>query len=239
MERLTFPVTKKEAEKNGIPYSSEENKNALFPSQLRELRKKKGISQEKLARDLGVSKSTVGLYETGDTLPDAKTLHDIAIYFDISTDWLLGLSTVQSSNKNVRDVCEYIGLSAEAVSALRLDMRKKGEHRPVAKIIDYLIREFYISFLSTHIWNKLKYSTIEEVVLDGKMQDVLIDQKKYNKWRFLSICEDLYDKVEKEISSELKKAAERETYVDLEKIQHDTEDQLKLICALRTQKDTK
>lgn len=239
MERLIFPTTKKEAEKSGIPYSSEANKKALFPSQLKELRKKKGISQETLARDLGVSKSTIGLYETGDTLPDAKTLHDIAIYFDISSDWLLGLSTVPSSNKNVRDVCEYIGLSAEAVSALRLDMQGKGKRRPISKIIDYLIREFYISFLSTHIWNKLKDSTIEEMVLDRKMQDVLIDRKKYNKWRFLSICEDLYDKVEKEISSELKEAAEREMYVDLEKIQRDTEDRLKRICAVRMQKDTK
>ena len=109
MERLIFPVTKKEAEKSGRKYSSEENKKALFPSQLRDLRKEKGISQETLARDLGVSKSTIGLYETGDTLPDAKTLHDIAIYFDISADWLLGLSTVPTSNKNVRDVCEYTG----------------------------------------------------------------------------------------------------------------------------------
>ena len=77
------------------------------------------------------------------------------------------------------------------------------------------------------------------MVLDGKMQDVLVDRKKYNKWRFLSICEDLYDKVEKEISSELKDAAEREMCVDLEKIQRDTEDRLKRICAVRAQKDRK
>ena len=92
MEQLIFPVTKKEAEKCGRAYSSEENKNALFPSQLRDLRKKKGISQETLARDLGVSKSTIGLYETGDTLPDAKTLRDLAAYFDVSSDYLVGLS---------------------------------------------------------------------------------------------------------------------------------------------------
>ena len=92
MEQLIFPVTKKEAEKNGKTYSSEANKKALFPSQLRDLRKKKGISQETLAHDLGVSKSTIGLYETGDTLPDAKTLRDLAVYFGVSADWLLGLS---------------------------------------------------------------------------------------------------------------------------------------------------
>lgn len=108
MEQLIFPVTKKEAEKNGKTYSSEANKKALFPSQLRDLRKKKGISQETLAHDLGVSKSTIGLYETGDTLPDAKTLRDLAVYFGVSADWLLGLSDYKDSKVNgitASDLC--------------------------------------------------------------------------------------------------------------------------------------
>lgn len=103
MERLIFPVNKKEAEKSERKYSSEKNKNALFPSQLRELRKEKGISQETLARDLGVSKSTIGLYETGDTLPDAKTLHDIwRSTLAVSSDWLLGLSKTKSTDIDVQ-----------------------------------------------------------------------------------------------------------------------------------------
>ena len=92
MEQLVFPVTKKEAEKRGISYSSENNKNALFPSRLRTLRAEKGISQAAFAAALGVSKSTIGLYETGDTLPDAKTLYDLAKYFSVTSDYLLGLS---------------------------------------------------------------------------------------------------------------------------------------------------
>lgn len=93
MEQPFFPVTKREAERQGIPFSSNANKNAPFPSQLRELREKKGISQAALAKILGVSKSTVGLWETGDTLPDAKSLRDIAEYFEVTADYLLGLST--------------------------------------------------------------------------------------------------------------------------------------------------
>lgn len=92
MEQLVFPATKKEAEKKGISYSSENNKNALFPSRLRTLRAEKGVSQAAFAAALGVSKSTIGLYETGDTLPDAKTLYDMAKYFSVTSDYLLGLS---------------------------------------------------------------------------------------------------------------------------------------------------
>lgn len=92
MSRQIFPVTRKEAEKQGISYSSENNRNSQFPTRLRELREGKGIPQITLSQVLGVSKSTVGLWENGDTLPDAKMVHDLAIYFDVSADYLLGLS---------------------------------------------------------------------------------------------------------------------------------------------------
>lgn len=117
MEKLIFPVTKKAAEKSGRKYSSEENKNALFPSRLRELRSGRGISQETLAHDLGVSKSTIGLYETGDTLPDAQTLHDLSAYFGVSADWLLGLSDYRD---NVRRgiTLEGLGFSEAATKQI-------------------------------------------------------------------------------------------------------------------------
>lgn len=118
MEKLIFPVTKKEAGKVGTSYSSEANKNALFPSQLRKLRKEKGVSQETVARDLGVSKSTIGLYETGDTLPDAKTLCDLAKYYEVSADYLVGITAAKTSDPNIKLVLEKIGITEKAFDAL-------------------------------------------------------------------------------------------------------------------------
>ena len=120
MEQLIFPVTKKASEKQGGVYSSEANKNALFPSRLRELRKEKGVSQDQLSKELGVSKSTIGLYETGDTLPDAKTLRDLAVYFDVSVDWLLGLATERTTDSDIKKVCKYTGLSAHTAQLLHI-----------------------------------------------------------------------------------------------------------------------
>ena len=96
MEQTFFPVTRREAERSGAKYSSEKNKNAGFPSRLRELRKKKGVSQDIVSKELGVSKSTVGLWETGDTLPDAKAVRDLASYYEVSTDYLLGRTDISS-----------------------------------------------------------------------------------------------------------------------------------------------
>lgn len=119
MEQLKFPVTKKEAEKAGAAYSSEANKNALFPSRLRKLRSNKGVSQSTLAKMLGVSKSTIGLYETGDTLPDIRTAAALADYFGVSSDYLLGLCEVSTTNIELREICNYTRLSVNAVEKAR------------------------------------------------------------------------------------------------------------------------
>lgn len=118
MEQMHFPVTRRDAERSGVPYSSEANKNALFPSRLRELRKEKGVSQDVLSKVLGVSKSTVGLWETGDTLPDAKAIFDLANYFDVSADWILGRSDLKSTDIDVRKICDLLPLSELAVQTL-------------------------------------------------------------------------------------------------------------------------
>ena len=135
MEQLVFPITEREAKNSGITYSSDNNKNALFPSQLRNERKKKGISQADLARVLGVSKSTIGLWETGDTLPDAKALHDLADYFEVSADYLLCFTT--DSHRTPR-AADDLGISREAVNVLsfmKSETFKKHDNDIVSKFI--------------------------------------------------------------------------------------------------------
>lgn len=119
MEQLIFPITKREAEKQGISYSSSANKDALFPSRLRALRNEKGVSQLELSKVLGVSKSTVGLWETGDTLPDAESLYNIARYFDVSADWLLCTTDTKSVDIDIRGICAITGLDENAIETLK------------------------------------------------------------------------------------------------------------------------
>lgn len=113
-----FPTTKKAAEKAGETYSSQENRNAQFPTRLRELREKSKVSQKALADKLGISKSTIGLWETGDTLPDAKSLYDLAEYFGVSTDYLLCRTETISTDLDIRRVCDYTGISEDTIKSL-------------------------------------------------------------------------------------------------------------------------
>lgn len=56
---------------------------------LKELRKKRGISQLKLALDLHMSQNSISRYETGVRQADYATLIRFADYFDVSLDYLL------------------------------------------------------------------------------------------------------------------------------------------------------
>ena len=55
-----------------------------------ENRHKKGITQDELAAHIGVSKGAVSKWETGSSLPDISLLPQLASYFDISIDALIG-----------------------------------------------------------------------------------------------------------------------------------------------------
>ena len=57
---------------------------------LKLLRKRQGISQQKLADALGVSQQSINHYENHKIEPDIATLIQIADYFDTSIDYVVG-----------------------------------------------------------------------------------------------------------------------------------------------------
>lgn len=59
-------------------------------SAIRELRKKQNLSMKELGALIGVSESTISLYENGKRQPDYDTLIKISNYFNVSLDYLLG-----------------------------------------------------------------------------------------------------------------------------------------------------
>ena len=65
-----------------------------FSDRLRQLRKTKGITQEGLALELGASRSTVAGYEapSKEREPDFAAIQKIAKFFQVSADYLLGLT---------------------------------------------------------------------------------------------------------------------------------------------------
>lgn len=66
---------------------------------LKELRKKKGLSQLRLATDLNTTQNTISRYETGEREPGIDELITIADYFNVSVDYLIGRTENPKINK--------------------------------------------------------------------------------------------------------------------------------------------
>lgn len=63
-----------------------------FSIRLKDLREKNQLSQTELAEILGVGVSTVGMWESTERLPNAKTMQKIIKLFHCSGEYLLGIS---------------------------------------------------------------------------------------------------------------------------------------------------
>lgn len=71
----------------------------VFIFRLKEVRKKKNISQLKLAMDLDMNQNSISRYETGEREADYATLIRFADYFGVSIDYLLGRTDNPETNR--------------------------------------------------------------------------------------------------------------------------------------------
>ena len=67
-----------------------------FSQKLIELRRQLGCSQQQLAEATGLSRSAIGMYETGKREIPTRFVVALAKYYKVSTDYILGLN---DSNK--------------------------------------------------------------------------------------------------------------------------------------------
>ena len=63
----------------------------IFCERLKELRAEKGISSKELGKELHVSGSTIIRWENGVIVPSIDNLLNIAVFFKVSSDYLIGL----------------------------------------------------------------------------------------------------------------------------------------------------
>lgn len=94
--------------------------NDSFANKLKQLREKEGLSQTQLANKLNISRGSISYYENKERLPDIDVLLRICKYFNVSADYLIGLSDVASLDTDVQAVCQYTGLSEDSVKRLRI-----------------------------------------------------------------------------------------------------------------------
>ncbi|MGN1161067.1 MAG: helix-turn-helix domain-containing protein [Candidatus Fimenecus sp.] len=106
------------------------------------LRKQSGMSQTELGNKLGYQQSDISRIEKGNKDLTFAALADIAQLFNVSADYLLGLSGAKTNDKDLQIVCDYTGFSEEIVIRLK-------------ELKDFLVNDlnddFYYDYLNSVI----------------------------------------------------------------------------------------
>ena len=129
---------------------------------LKELRKEKGLTQEKLAEQLNVSNRTISRWETGSNMPDISMLVEIADFFNVSIPEIIdGERKSENMDQETRD------------TAVKMAEYSKNEARVgKQKVIGYLMAVFGIFIIVSALsvfpnessWGSI-YSVFGSVIL--------------------------------------------------------------------------
>ena len=117
---------------------------ATTAERIKQLRKKKGISQSELAEVIGVKNNTVSTWERGTRKTDFEALNLLSDYFEVSFEYILGSSDKEEARvKPTQDELDQLALSALA-DDLYDNMKKYFQLSTKSqKMIDALINATY------------------------------------------------------------------------------------------------
>lgn len=94
------------------------------------------MTLDQFSKKLEMSRATVGFYAAGQRIPDALGLKKIAEKCSVSADWLLGLTDLQTNDADLRNVCEYTGLSEKALKMILTykEVTKRPTNRTIKRL---------------------------------------------------------------------------------------------------------
>lgn len=141
------------------------NATELFSKRLKELRIRAGLKQDELAKKIGISRGAISYYENGDRVPDINVLYDIAEYFNVTSDYLIGRSNNSTTDLNIQDICNKTGLSDKAVeNIIKLNTTPVGGYGSATWLqwLDYILsKTLSIDIINgrepdEHYWESVK-----------------------------------------------------------------------------------
>lgn len=90
----------------------------IFSTRLRGLMEVNSITQLELAKELGITRQAVAQYMDGTAQPNIDKLLRMSEFFEVSCDYLLGKTKESTVEIALRAVCEYTGLTENAIKTI-------------------------------------------------------------------------------------------------------------------------
>lgn len=116
----------------------------IFADRLKELRIENGLTQAQFVNDLGITASALSSYEKNLKNPSISVAKKIAEKYDVSIDWLCGLSNKRKSEKKIttyKDLFEYLLAFAECEGNIYVDTNNSFITN--VAFVDTLVRVFF------------------------------------------------------------------------------------------------
>lgn len=126
-----------------------------FPTRLRRLMRgdagkiNRTVSQQELADYLGLkARQSVSAYCDGSGQPSWENIAKIAEYFSVSTDWLLGVTNIESVERNIQVAASTLGISGKVAENLAristeteddnifISLKKSAAHDALNRILE-------------------------------------------------------------------------------------------------------
>lgn len=121
-----------------------------FGKTIQELRKRKNVTQEDMAAELGVTAAAVSKWENNYTLPDILMLCALADYFDVTTDELLGrckkwayaviAAETEALGQRIAALARTYGIATQGIFT---DYNEATEAAKQSDTVRYIIAGFY------------------------------------------------------------------------------------------------
>ena len=133
------------------------NNKKTFADILIKLREESGLTQQQLADELKITRQSLSLYEKSERTINIELFADIASFFNVSADYLLGRTETKTLNENIQGACKVTGLSEKAVKMLNEEVKhisenpENNESRRCLEIISELIANYYLWSISTDL----------------------------------------------------------------------------------------
>ena len=146
--------------------------NSVFATRLRKIMGEQSKTQKEVADVLGITRQAISQYLDGAVQPNAEKLYKLSKYFQVSCDWLIGLSEVSLPGTTFRAVHEMTGLSQESILQLAGIEQLSEEYKEyVSKLSQEELQKFNnskvskIAILNALIGNKDVWGEIADSVI--------------------------------------------------------------------------
>lgn len=160
----------------------EKERLKIFSERLSNLRKKKELTQQQLSEILQIPRVSITKYETAERTPTVDHLVQFAQFFNVPSDYLLGLSSVESYDIELQAICDYIGLSENAVAVLHEISLGQANYAPIQS---WIIFDGYLAQFALLLYD-LEKETQEFLKYEKETRQTLLEEAQKRKTRIIS-----------------------------------------------------